>query len=369
MSSMKKKIAIFTGPEGHLSMAEALAEALSDEYQTEVFFDRDNLFDLYTPIYQLFPFAHSIPYNLAKLPTAQKILLDIFLHKYDQKITEFCEKFSPDANISTYFMFNPILERFKRAAQIPFFNVITDPWTIHPLLISDHATANFDFDKHATGIIHRLRPEARVVETGWILRPAFKPIDSKTKLLSQLGLENKPTLLLVSGSEGTATIMKIIPALFNYDLDLQVVVACGNNKSLYQGVQALNKLLKSTTNKSPLIPLSFVKNLNQYIQVADLVVGKAGPNTLFEAAATHTPFFAITHINGQEDGNLDIIKKYKLGFVEESPLKAAPLLIKIMKDPDKYLKPLEKHVKSMAEHNADAIKTIRNEIKEALAES
>ena len=69
------------------------------------------------------------------------------------------------------------------------------------------------------------------------------------------------------------------------------------------------------------------------MQMADLIIGKAGPNLIFESVASQKPFLAISHIPGQEDGNLDIIKDYKLGYVEENPFKAAKLLRSVINDP------------------------------------
>jgi len=80
--------------------------------------------------------------------------------------------------------------------------------------------------------------------------------------------------------------------------------------------------------------LGFEKNMASLIQISDLVVGKAGPNLLFETAACGKPFMAITHISGQEDKNLNLIKEKQLGLVEENPLKAIKLLKKIMGKPE-----------------------------------
>ena len=79
---------------------------------------------------------------------------------------------------------------------------------------------------------------------------------------------------------------------------------------------------------------SFAQNIHQLMEVSHLVVGKAGPNLIFEAVAAGKPFLAITHIGGQEDGNLDLVKKKKLGLVEENPIKAVKLLRKIIKNPE-----------------------------------
>ena len=66
--------------------------------------------------------------------------------------------------------------------------------------------------------------------------------------------------------------------------------------------------------------------------IADLIIGKAGPNTIFETVAAKKPFIAITHIAGQEDCNLDLIKEYQLGFVEENAIKVVEALARCVEE-------------------------------------
>jgi UDP-N-acetylglucosamine:LPS N-acetylglucosamine transferase len=101
------------------------------------------------------------------------------------------------------------------------------------------------------------------------------------------------------------------------------------------------------------------------MQASDLVIGKAGPNLLFETVATKTPFFAITHIAGQEDGNLDIIKEYKLGYVEENTIKANRLLGDIINHPEK-LKKFLPHIEKLATYNRQAANILSQTISKLL---
>jgi UDP-N-acetylglucosamine:LPS N-acetylglucosamine transferase len=93
------------------------------------------------------------------------------------------------------------------------------------------------------------------------------------------------------------------------------------------------------------------------MQAADIIVGKAGPNTLFESVATYKPFLAITHISGQEDGNLDIIREKKLGWVEENPLKASRKLHELINNLP-LLTSLQPDILKMANHNLAAKKVL-----------
>ena len=98
------------------------------------------------------------------------------------------------------------------------------------------------------------------------------------------------------------------------------------------------------------------------MQAADLVIGKAGPNSVFEAIATLTPFFATTHISGQEDGNLDIIRDLKVGYVEEDVKKASKLLFKIIEYPEQ-LKEFKPHLKKLADYNKNSKKELQKRVK------
>ena len=84
-----------------------------------------------------------------------------------------------------------------------------------------------------------------------------------------------------------------------------------------------------------MVNLEFTKELDKYIKISDLVIGKAGPNLLFETVAAKKPFMAVSHIHGQEDGNLEIIRNYKIGFVEENQIKAIKLIKSIINKPKK----------------------------------
>ena len=67
--------------------------------------------------------------------------------------------------------------------------------------------------------------------------------------------------------------------------------------------------------------------------MSDVVIGKAGPNLIFESAACQKPFVAISHISGNEDGNLGMIRDHNLGWVAENPFTAARLIKHIIADP------------------------------------
>lgn len=362
---MKKKptIAIFTTAEGHESIAEAIAETIKPVANSRTYNEKVSLFKFYAPIYQLFPSSFTIPFNIAKNDKVQNVLNEWFRIKYEKDLLSFYEKCKPSVCISAFYFYSPVLERIMQIGDIPFINVLSDPRTIHPILISKKATINFAFDSQAVTLVKEYAPETNVIKTGWFVRKRFEEEYDQKKVRKELSLDQDvQTFLIASGSEGTTMILKIVPFFFTCPDPVQVVVACGSNDRLFQGVNALNSVLQKTNSQSKLIPLKFTKDIHKYMQAANLVVGKAGPNMLFETIATHTPFMAITHISGQEDGNLDIIREYNLGYVEENPLKASRLLREIITHPE-MLQHFLPDIKKMAKYNQQAKQKLLAELK------
>ncbi|MEM5878542.1 MAG: hypothetical protein QXF12_06730, partial [Candidatus Aenigmatarchaeota archaeon] len=90
---------------------------------------------------------------------------------------------------------------------------------------------------------------------------------------------------------------------------------------------------------------------------SDVVIGKAGPNLIFESVSMKKPFIAISHISGQEDGNLELIRKYNLGWVAEEPTKAANL-IKTIVNKRWILKKKQHNLEKIASMNLQAGKKL-----------
>ena len=120
----------------------------------------------------------------------------------------------------------------------------------------------------------------RVFQTsGMILRPAFYDLPrlDRPRELQKLGLRSeKPTALILFGSEGSNAMFPIVKHLGNSDLDLQLVAVCGRN-------HALRKRLAGLKTKNPILLEGFTKEISRYMQLADFLIGKPGPGSISEA--------------------------------------------------------------------------------------
>jgi len=368
---MKTPISIFTTSQGHLSLAESVKQALDlKNYSTYLNYHRGKEFDLYAPLHLYFPKAIKPFYQIFKTKKAQKLINTYAKLTYQDKTLTHLKKQKPKIVISTFYLYNHILKQANTHNYYLFLNIVNDPRTVSEIKLSKGAY-NFVFDKKAVQLCQKLGiPENKIVESGWFVRDQFEEDHNPKKIKKELKLSlKKPTFLIVAGSEGTSAILKTLPAFLNFTTPLQIIFACGKNKKLFHTINAFSKTLKTIKpSMIEIIPLKFTKQIHRYMQAADLVIGKAGPNLLFESIATQTPFLATTHVAGQEDGNLDIIKEYRLGFVEENTIKAIRLIKKIAQNPHS-LKQLQKPLLKLAQKNKESKKILANFIQEKLKSS
>ncbi len=348
------RIAILTTPEGHFSIAKAMEETLQTVHETRMISIRDSVFELYTPFYQFFPSMYHVPYALSKQTAISTQVVAYLRKKLMKQVAKFIEESQPDIIINTMWIYRPALETLEKKNHIPIINVITDPWSIHPLFISEVAESNLVFDEKTLKTCQSYNPDATYDVTGWFVRKAFYQKTNATAFKKQLKLDPKQqTILIAGGSEGTTMIVKLVPALMQLAKPINIIVMCGNNKSLLNSIKSLSKIIKAVSNQSHVVPVGFTHDVAEYMGVADLIIGKAGPNTIFETVAARKPFIAVTHISGQEDGNLDLIKQYKLGYVEENAIKVVKLLQGVLKNPAR-LKKLAPSIAKMADINHEA---------------
>ena len=89
---------------------------------------------------------------------------------------------------------------------------------------------------------------------------------------------------------------------------------------------------------------------------------------MFDVVACEKPFVAITHIGGQEDGNIEIIRKKALGWVKEKPGEAADFLLEYLKRPKYYQEMYMENIKLEAKNNQKTMERIWAKVKDEILE-
>ena len=178
--------------------------------------------------------------------------------------------------------------------------IVTD-FTIHPYwedsLMDYYITAS---ERLTIQGVKKGFPESKFVPLGIPISTKFCKKLDKQKARKQLGLPDKRTILVMSGSMGFGNVISEISELDKLDLDFQIVSICGNNKKLRNKIDKL-KLKKAIFN------YGFVDNVDIFMDACDCIITKPGGLTTSEALAKQIPMLINNPIPGQEDRNVEFL--------------------------------------------------------------
>ena len=125
----------------------------------------------------------------------------------------------------------------------------------------------------------------------------------RAALRRSLGLsESRLLVLLVGGGEGGGRIGRRAAAILRRSADVDAVAVCGRNLRLKRRLDRL-----AARSGGRLTVLGFAPSLADWLRCADLVVTKAGPATIAEAACCGAPLLLTSHLPGQEKGNTEFV--------------------------------------------------------------
>ncbi len=188
----------------------------------------------------------------------------------------------PDLIVSTMSATNSMLNALKADGKLeaPVHSVITD-FAAHQVWAQDHiahyyvATDSVKEDLTGFGV-----PEDKIQVAGIPIKGDFStPPQDQAQARKALGLDpDKPTVLVLGGSLGLGDFSSTISSLDRASQNHQMVAITGRNEQLARDLENL-----PTWN--PLTVKTFVTNMEDWIDAADLVVTKPGGMTASEILA------------------------------------------------------------------------------------
>jgi len=106
-------------------------------------------------------------------------------------------------------------------------------------------------------------------------------------------------VVLTGGGEGAGRLGRYATAVLRGVPDADLAVICGRNTRLRRRLARL-----AARSDGRLTVLGFVPDMAAWLRCADLVVSKAGPGTIAEAACCGAPILLMSHLPGQERGGV-----------------------------------------------------------------
>jgi UDP-N-acetylglucosamine:LPS N-acetylglucosamine transferase len=298
---------------GHVSLAESMSDLLGAEYAVEIADPQPKLFLLHYRLASRYAlWLWSAEFQWSDTPRRALLAHRLFSAMVHRPLAALIARVRPDVIITTYafLTYEVIRVLSQRGLTTPLAMLYTDPNSLHAAWLTERGAAavlaptreTYDLAL-AAGVDHET-----LHLVGWPVRAQFtrERTADRAALLGELNLDpGRLTIYLQGGGEGAARFASTVNAVLATSPDLQIILATGTNQALFER-------FSSTAN---LHALPFTRDIARYMAAADVVMGKAGPNTLFEAVALGKPFIATAYIPGQEEGNLDFIRHHGLGAV------------------------------------------------------
>jgi UDP-N-acetylglucosamine:LPS N-acetylglucosamine transferase len=257
------------------------------------------------------------------------------LADHAKNAAEFIKDRKYDLVVATHFFTVQALAiaKLKHGLKVPIIGLNTDPFDAHAMWAEKNIDEMIVSSRLAKKkLIEKGVPSKKIKIFGYPLGLQFvNNAMTKDEARDKLNLEqNKLTVLQSAGGEGIGgQLEEFVKAVLKADLDMQYIIACGRNQELYSYLQ---KLANEHQGKTKLLPQGFITNMQDWIATSDLILGKAGAATTFEALVMNRPIFHTNYIAYNEKTNVDFCIEKGIGKYIPEPKQLVEVLEPLTKD-------------------------------------
>jgi len=365
---MGKKVLILSASAGagHIRAAQAIEEAFKVhfnnlevtnvdvlEYSPSIF--RKSYVCTYLSLAGKRPSLYGYLYNITNNPKVSRFLdiIRIFLDKLNtKKLKSFVKKYKPDVVICTHYLPAELLSLYKAKGIFnnPVCVCVTDfdvhnYWSYNNL--EHYYVASEEVKFH---ILQKGFPEDRIFVTGIPVFSHFNQKLNKEEIMRKLNLRpNILTLLMCSGGYGMGRMGRMVESvkrIANIEKEMQLLVITGKNSKLLEN---LKLIIPSKAVNYRLF--GFVDNMNEFMEVSDFIITKAGGLTLSECLCKNLPMILMNPIPGQEEKNADYFLECGVALQSLSPESLEFKTRYLIEHPEK-LEDMKKKTQLMAKPNA-----------------
>ncbi len=237
-------------------------------------------------------------------------LTQMALHRifYTQTST-MLKQLQPDAIICTHPFPNIIISRLKRLGlRVPLCTVITD-YDVHGTWVSPEVNQYLvSSEEMKKKLLTKGVREQSVKVTGMPVHPDFwQPLDREA-IRAQFQLKSMPTVMIMGGGWGLLDHDNLYQEMMQWREKIQFVFCLGQNG------QALEKMSETHIFQHPNVRLlGYTTQINQWMEVADLLITKPGGMTCSEAYAKRLPMLFLEPLPGQEQENCHYFSAIGIG--------------------------------------------------------
>lgn len=267
-------------------------------------------------------------------------------HMVSKRLEGYMREFNPDFVIGTHSFAGMIMSEMADLEIItcPTLGIVTD-FTVHPFwestLLDYYVTPSeaLIYEMERKGI-----PGDKVLPLGIPVREEFSQKTEKSAARKKLGLSEKATVLVMSGSMGYGNIKKTIAEMDEFENDFQILCVCGSNKRIKAAIEKCRW-------KKDIHIFGFVNNIYDMMDAADVIVTKPGGLTTSEAFAKGVPIITVNPLPGQEDRNEDFLVNSGAAIMVNKRYGISEALYQVLNCPWR-IKLMEESVRHIGKPNA-----------------
>lgn len=358
---MSKKILILTANmgQGHMSASKSIKQAIehldqSHDYEVEII----DLMELlsrsinrvsqktYDSLSRRAPIICEFIFESWDKKWKMKMLNQLNYAIVLRKVKKFINEKKPDLVVSTFPVWDYLMRKLlkKYNPNVQFISVITDSIFIHNAWVIGNADEQIVPNQDTAESIEKLGYDPKKIRVlGFPVKLDFlKPLDNKAFLKEHNLNPEQFTILFIPTAQNPRKNLKIMEELIENFKKCNIIVICGRDnkiKNKMEGYQLYENIKV----------IGWTDQMANYIKTSDIVLTKAGGSTVMECIAAEKPMIITSMIAQQEKGNAELVKRYKLGIVEN---KRKPHITKSIQAIQKSYKIYKKNLKKQSNPQA-----------------
>ncbi|MEM9080619.1 MAG: hypothetical protein AAGC74_08015 [Verrucomicrobiota bacterium] len=235
-----------------------------------------------------------------------------FMRKPEVALAKTIAEYQPEAVVTTYPLYPYFLGRLRERGEWEgkVFTVVTDSIEINNAWLQAPTDYWMVTDGHTRKVmLDAGLPGGKVVETGFPVNPIFQRLEP---LRDRDGVE--PFKVLYFATARKPQIHGVgRPVLEQQNTKLTIILG-RNFRRLYRSAQRLSRKYPGRVRV-----LGWSRRIPQYLCSHHLAIGKAGGATTHECIAACTPMLIHHLVPGQEEGNLELLRRIGGGDLADSP--------------------------------------------------
>lgn len=231
----------------------------------------------------------------------------------ERKLAGIIDDFRPHAVVCTYPLYPYFLDRIfaRNGRRVPVFTVVTDSIEINAAWLKAPGTRWLVTDAHTRReMIDRGLDATHIVETGFPVHPAFSrlpPLAPDAPIA--------PFDVLYFATAKLPHVRRISKAVLNASPDTRITIVLGKNvRLLYRRAREIKERFPGRVRIK-----GWTRRVPELLCRHHLVIGKAGGATVHEAIAAMCPMLVHHLVPGQEEGNLELLRRIGGGELADSP--------------------------------------------------